>query len=259
VDDTLAAALEEAIADLGILLVQMDKFRARHADDARAIRAVCLAIGDRARRAHRHGALEAALAAELTADTGAARAALDAWLAAVRSGASYRSAVSALAARDVPRLQTGLVEVFDDVHVAPPPSVLYHPVVWQRRGRPRPAAELADDIARLRAGGIPGEDDASAPGVDPELPGVRLHATRPFGAPIHLALRGAALPTWGLVLGGSDEVVVPGARLDVDFSVGLADPDDEELDAWTLDAAAFRRDLAAALVARQIPIDEGVD
>jgi len=48
VDDTVVTALESAIADLGTLLVQVDKFRAGRGDDARALRAVCLAIGDRA-------------------------------------------------------------------------------------------------------------------------------------------------------------------------------------------------------------------
>jgi hypothetical protein len=129
--------------------------------------------------------------------------------------------------------------------------------VWQRRGRPRGAGEIADDIARLRASGLVGEDDASPPGVDPELPGVRLQTSRPLGAPIHLTLRGAALPSWALVLEASDEVV-PGPRLDAAFAVGLADPDDDELDEWTLDPAALRRELVAALEARAIPVDDGI-
>lgn len=251
----MVAALEQAIADLGELLVQMDKFRARHGDEARAIRTACLAIGDRARRAHRHGTLDPGLARELAADTAAARTALAGWLAAVRAADPYRAAVRAFAAGEALALAAALARVFDDVRVEPPPAVLHHPVAWQRRGRPRPAGELAEELARLRADGLAGDGDPSAPGVDPELPGVRLEATPPPGAPVHLALRASVLPDRVLVLGASGEVVVPGARLHVPFTVGLARPDDEDLDGWALDPVAFRRDLAAALTARGIPID----
>jgi hypothetical protein len=255
VDDTRAAALEQAIADLGELLVQMDKFRARR-DEARALRTACLAIGDRARRAHRHGALDAALATELEVDTAAARAALDAWLASVRSGPPYRAAVASLAAGDRSAATAALADVFDDVRVVLPPAVLYHPVAWQRRGRPRPAAELVDELVRLRSDGLPGDDDPAAPGVDPALPAVRLHTEPPLGAPIHLVVAGAMLPSPVLLLGTTGDVLVPGPQLAVPFAVGLADPDDEDLDAWALDPAALRRDLADALAARGIPLAE---
>ena len=97
-DDDVVSALEAAIADLGTLLVQMDKFRAADAGEARDLRMVCHAIGDRARRAHKHGALDVALAHELHADAAAARIALERWLAAVRASPAHRTAVAALAA-----------------------------------------------------------------------------------------------------------------------------------------------------------------
>jgi hypothetical protein len=48
---------------------------------------------------------------------------------------------------------------------------------------------------------------------------------------------------------------VPGARLVTPFAIGLAAPDDEELDEWTLDPAAYRDALAAAITARGLPLD----
>jgi hypothetical protein len=253
-DDAVVTALESAIADLGTLLVQLDKFRAGRADDARALRAACLAIGDRARRAHRHGSLDAALARELHADAVAARASLEGRLDEVRASGPYRDAVTALQRGDDVGLRASMAALYDGVTVAPPPAALFHPVVWQTRGRPRPAAEVAGEVARLRAEGLPGDGDAGAPGVDPALPGVVFHCAPPPGAPVYLALRGDARPAWVLELATGD-VVVPGARVRLPFTAALADPDADDLDAWTFDPAAFLRDLAAALQAAGVPLD----
>ena len=254
-DDDVITALEEAIADLGTLLVQMDKFRAARAEDARALRAAALAIGDRARRAHRHGRLDAPLAHELAADVAAARAALDAWLTGVRTSPGYRAAAEAMRRGDCERLRTALPALYDGVEAAQPPAALFHSVVWQRRGRPRPAAEIAAELLRQRDEGFPGHGDPDAPGVEPELPGVPLHTAAPPGEPIVLVVRGSARPPWVLALAASGDVVVPGSRAHLAFTVALADPADEELDEWTLDPAAYRRDLALALDAVGLPID----
>ena len=255
-DDDLVSALEAAIADLGTLLVQVDKFRAADGAAARDLRTACLAIGDRARRAHRHETLDAALATELAADTAAARASLEGWLADVRASPAYRAAVEALAAGDEDRLRASLPAVFAGVDVVEPPDALFLPVAWQRRGRPRPAAEIADELARLRTDGIEGEADPAASGVDPALPGVLLHGVPPLGAPLYLTLRGSARPRWLLALAASGDFVAPGARLRTPFAVGLAAADDEDVDAWTLDPAAYRDALAAALGDRGLPLDE---
>jgi hypothetical protein len=255
VDDAAVTALESAIADLGMLLVQLDKFRAGRADDARALHAVCLAIGDRARRAHRHGSLDEPLARELQADATRARISLERWLEDVRTSAPYRSAVTALAAGDDAGLRASLAALYDGVTIATAPDPLFHPVAWQKRGRPRSAAEVADEVARWRAEGLPGEGDADGPGVDPDLPGVVFHRAPPPGEPVYLTLRRDARPAWVLDLGATGDVVVPGARVRLPFVVTLADPDADDLDAWTLDPAAYRRDLGAALRAAGVPLD----
>lgn len=255
-DDDVVSALEASIADLGTLLVQMDKFRAAATDEARGLRGACLAIGDRARRAHRHATLDAALAGDLAADAAAARTALERWLADVRSSPPYRAAVAALAAADERGLRASLTALFAGVEAVEPPEALFHPVAWQRRGRPRPAPEIADDLVRVRADGIAGENDPAAVGVDPALPGVVLQAAPPPGAPLYLVVRGPARPSWVLALRASGEFVVPGARLRAAFAVGLAADDEEEVDAWTMDPVAYRDALRAACTARALPLDE---
>jgi len=245
-------ALEEAVGDLGSLLVQLDKFRAARAPDAEALRRACLALGDRARRAHRHGTLDPVLAASLAADAVAARTALQGWLAALRSSPPYTAAVTALAAGDDARLRASLVALFEGVASAPRPATVFHAVTWQRRGRPRPVAEIADDLVRLRAEGLPGDGDPGAPGVDPALPGVTFSIAPPPGQPIYLTIRGGR-PDWVLVLPDGD-VVVPGARVHVEATVVLADPADADLDEWTMDPVALRDALEGALVARGLPV-----
>jgi hypothetical protein len=246
VDDDVVNALEHAIADLGSLLVQLDKLRVD--DEALGLRAACLAIGDRARRAHRRGTLDAGLATELRADAGAARAALEAWLDARRASSLYRRAAAALADGDDDTLRDALPALFAGVSVRSPSPALFHPVPWQRRGRPRPATEIADELAAWHADGIPGDGDPASPGVDPALPGVLLQTAPPDGAPAYLAIPPGAAP-WVLSLDATGDVVAPGERRRLPFTVVLAGVDDD-LDAWTLNPVAFRREIAAALAAR---------
>jgi len=256
VDDDAVTALEVAIADLGTFLVQMDKFRAGETDEARALRAAALAAGDRARRAHRHGALDATLAHELAVDVAATHAALAAWLGTVRASTAYRRAVDALGRGDDPALRASVPELFAGVRVVDPPAALFHPVTWQRRGRPLLAADVVTGIVRLRDDGLPSEHDETTAGVDPDLPGVMLQVAPPLGAPVYLVFRDAARPAWVVELPSGD-VVVPGSSLRAPFTVGLADPDDDELDGWTLDPTTYRRELTTALLARDLAIDAG--
>ena len=255
-DDDVVSALEVSIADLGALLVQVDKFRAGDGAEARDLRAACHAIGDRARRAHKRGLLDAALAREIHDDAVAARGALDQWLAGVRASPAHRAAVAALAAHDDAALGTALTALFAGVEAVAPPPVVFHPVGWQRRGRPLPAKDVAAELVRLRAEGLVGDDDVAAPGVDPGLPGIVVTAAPPLGAPVYLVLRDAARPAWALRLVATGDYVVPGALLVAPFAVGLASPDDEDLDEWTLDPAAYRDALAAAITARGLPLDD---
>jgi len=254
VDDDGASRLEEAISELGTLLVQMEKFQAHRASDGEALRAASLAIGDRARRAHRHGRLEPPLAAELLADALAARSALETWLACVRGSEWYTRAARALAAADREAVASAIVQVYDGAGIHVPPPTLYHPVTWQRRGRPRAAADIADEIASLRTTGLAGESDPAASGVDPALPAVVLHLAPPPGAPVALVLRGAALPAWVMTLPVTDDVFVPGECFLTPFEIELLEPDDDAIDEWVLDPLAFRQDLHAALLARRLPV-----
>jgi hypothetical protein len=82
-----------------------------------------------------------------------------------------------------------------------------------------------------------------------------VSATPPPGAPVYVVLRDAARPAWALRLVATGDFVLPGGRLVAPFAVGLASPDDEDLDEWTLDPAAYRDALAAAITARGLPID----
>jgi len=255
VDDDVVSALEAAIADLGTLLVQVDKFRAGAAADARNLRAACHAIGDRARRAHKHGALDVGLAQELYGDAAGARVALERWLAGVRGSPAHRTAVTALAAGDDVALRAALPALFAGVEDVTPPAALFHPVGWQHRGRPLPADAIAAELVRLRIEGLAGDDDVAAPGVDPGLPGATVSATPPLGAPVYVVLRDAARPAWALRLVATGDFVVPGARLVAPFTVGLASPDDEDLDEWTLDPAGYRDALSAAITRRGLPVD----
>lgn len=253
-DSDDATRLEETIADAGTLLVQMEKFRARHGPEASALRAATLSIGDRARRAHRHGRLDDALAASLLADAEAARRALREWLANLRAGPVHRSAVGALARGDRAALGSALVDLFDGAAIEPVPPRLYRAAPWQRRGRPRPAAEVADDLAALGRTGLVGETDPLVPGVEPDLPAVVLQRSPPVGEPLHLVFHAAALPAWVLTFAATDDVLVPGARLACAFTVALPAPDDE-LDAWVLDPERYRAELRAALAARSVAVD----
>jgi hypothetical protein len=252
VDDAAVSALEEVVGDLGSLLVEMQKFRAARAPDAQALRRACLGLGDRARRAHRHGTLDPAVAADLGADAAVARSGLQSWLAALRSSPPYTAAVAALAAGDDARLRAALVTLFEGAVSAPRPATLFHAVAWQRRGRPRPAAEIADDLVRLRTEGLAGDGDPGAPGVDPALPGVVFSVAPPPGQPIYLAI-GGGRPDWVLALPDGN-VVVPGARLQVECTVVLADPGDPDLDEWTMDPVALRDGLERTLAARGLPV-----
>src|SRR5512143_2142409 len=126
----------------------MDKFRAADTDEARRLRAAALAVGDRARRAHRHGALDAALARALHGEVAATHVALTGWLAAVRTSPLYRRAVDALLDGDDSALRASVGDLFAAVRIVEAPPALFHPVAWQRRGRPLPAAEVVASIVQ---------------------------------------------------------------------------------------------------------------
>src|SRR5207249_9969031 len=98
VDEALVGELEAAIADIGALLVRVRKYRHGQTGDGAALLDEALALGDRARRLHRHEALDPAAARALLAEVAALAARLQRLLSAVRAAPEYRAAVAAYAA-----------------------------------------------------------------------------------------------------------------------------------------------------------------
>src|SRR5262249_54790829 len=195
-DDGTADALERAIAEAGGLLVELEKFRAGSGDDLPALRPEVLALGDRARRPHRK-ALLADAARPLLEKGNALVGRLRTALRALRESPTYRAATAAHAAGDHAALARLLPELFEGLELVPEPPPLFHAMSWLRRNRPRPPADVAAEIARLRAEGIEAEGDALERGVDPELPAVPLLDERPAADPVCLRFAPHAPPPAG--------------------------------------------------------------
>jgi hypothetical protein len=262
VDDDVVSALEAAIADLGTLLVQMDKFRAGAAADARDLRAACHA-NRRPRPAARTStaALDVAWRRSCSGDRGRRTGSRSRALARGRPQRlpAHTRGVAALAAGDVAgAAQPHVPALFAGVEDVTPPPVLFHPVAGsvaarplaRRRqspptsmasGAPRGSRATTTSRRRRRSGGCP----ASLVG------GTAARRARSTSAS---ASAGAARGRSGSSRSRAT-VVGAGARLVTPFAVGLASPDDEDLDEWTLDPAAYRDALAAAITARGLPLD----
>jgi hypothetical protein len=247
VGEPAAAALEVAIADAGLLLVELEKFRAGRGEPASTLRAEALALGHRARRLHRTGALDDAAAAPLVLEAGALLERLRDALSALRATPGFRAAVAAHRAGDHIALATLLPSLFDDLeHVGSPPP-LFHAVAWLRRNRPRPPVEVVRDVARLRDAGLAAEGDAQTPGTDPELPAVPL-AVEPPAEPILLRFAPDTLPPVVFRVRATQEHLVHVPLLRAPFDVVLPltlDPD--ELGEISLDHPHYRAQLVEAL------------
>src|SRR5262249_57561137 len=63
--DSVATELEVVVADAGLLLIELEKFRVAPTSRAASLRADALGLGDRARRLHRSGSLDDQAAAPL--------------------------------------------------------------------------------------------------------------------------------------------------------------------------------------------------
>ena len=258
---TSSARSKQAIADLGTLLVQMDKFRAGAADEARdpphGLPRDRRSRPPRApaRRARRH----ARRGARRRRGRGA-RARLERWLAGgPRSPAHRRRRRRARRAATTPRFAPRSPALFAGVEASRRrrPSSIRSP--GSAAAVPRPAADVAAELVRLRADGLAGRRRPrrarrrSGASGRASCPRRRRSARRSTSS-----LRDAARPAWALVLDASGDVVVPGVGSRAPFAVGLADPDDDELDEWTLDPAALsRRELAAAIARTAVPTDAG--
>jgi hypothetical protein len=256
VDDRLVARLEAAVADAGARLLRLEKYRAGTGTEARALAQRVLALGDRARRAHHAGTLDAAAAEALLAEAGALGRALDAALAAVVASAEHRAAVAAHAAGDLAALAPLLPQLFAGVEVVAQPPDLHYPAPWLRRGRPRPPGEVAAALVELAASGIPAEADDLSPAVDAALPAIALTAGPPEEA-VTLRFAAATLPAPLCRVVGSGEFLLHLARLRAPFTVVVRGAlDDAEREAIPVDWPAYRRALVAALAAERLPVAE---
>jgi hypothetical protein len=247
VGESAAAALEVAIADAGLLLVELEKFRAGRGEPGSTLRAEALALGRRARRLHRTGALDEATAASLVTEAETLLDGLRSTLRALRGTSDFRAAVIAHETGDHAALATLLPRLFDGLeHVAAPPP-LFRAVAWLRRNRPRRPVDVVAEVVQLRDAGITSEGDAQTPGMDPELPAVPLLVVPP-AEPILLHFSGDDLPPAVFRLRSTREHLVHVTLLRVPFEVvlpGVVDPD--ELGEISLDHPRYRAELEEAL------------
>jgi len=247
VGEPAAAALEIAIADAGLLLVELEKFQGGRDEPVRTLRAEALALGQRARRLHRAHGLDDTTAAPLALEAANLLERLREARQAMRASAVFRASVAAHRAGEHAALATLLPKLFDDLEYVESPPPLFRPVAWLRRNRPRPPIDVARDVADLRDAGLPADGDAQTPGTDPELPAVALLLAPPT-EPILLRFASASLPPVVFRVRATEEhlVHVPVLRAPFDVVLPLTlDPD--ELGEISLDHARYRAELVAAL------------
>jgi len=251
--------LESAIADTGALMVRARKYRRGAAAEGDRLAREALALGDAARRLHRHEALDAAAARRLLAAARALAGELRALIAAVRDAPEYRAAVAAYAAGDRHALAPLLPAVFvglEPVEVGD----LFAPVIWLQRGRLRPAEELAAEVAALRGTGLAAAGDDLSPGADAELPAVALSDVAP-DEPVVLRLPPGTVdgPVHRLVEAGDYLVHVPRLRAAPVVRLARRLELDEQLrvEIAPADWARHREALAAALALAGVPVEDG--
>jgi len=257
VDEALVTELESAIADGGALVVRAQKYRRGAGPEGAALLGATLALGDRARRLHRQGGLDALAAGRLLGEARSLAAGLGRLVAEVRAGADYQAALAAHRAGDRAALARLLPRVFAGLEPAPPPGDLFAPLAWLRRGRLRPAGDVVAEVLAARSEGLAGEGDDLSPGADADLPAVTLRAETPPDEPLVLRLPAAALPVPLLRLVESGEYLVHAARLPAPVSVQLAarleSDEDFRLELTPADYARWRDAVAQALVAAGVP------
>jgi len=256
VDDAIVGELEAAIADVGALLLRVRKYRRGQTGAGATLLGEALALGDRARRLHRHDALDPDAARVLLAEAEALGRRGRELLSAARAAPEYRAAVAAHAASDVRTLAATLPEIFVGLEAVSGSPELFYPLAWQRRGKPRPVAEVVAEVKRCQEDGLPAEGDDVAPGTDPELPAVLLLAEPPADEPVVLrcaaSTRGQALYR----LTDTGEFLVYAPRLRVPLTVVLRRiPADEDDDAAPVDPA-WHTALRAALTAAGVPVED---
>jgi len=246
--------LEQSLADCGLALVELDKFRAAHGDDVAALRTRALTIGHRARRLHRDRGLDHPTAEnQLLADALAVRTGLRQAVRRLRTSPDFRAAVEAHRSGHHTQLATLLPALFDGLEFVPTPPALFHPIPWLRRNRPRPPADIAADILHLRDHGLEADTDALAPGLDPDLPAVPLAAVAGGGDPVILRFHPGSLPPVVFRLHPAERFLAHVAPLRAPFVVLVPEAlDPDELGEISVDHPRYRERLLDAFAAHGI-------
>jgi hypothetical protein len=252
-NDDSVLTLETEVADLGVLLLDLARYRSDLAPTFDELRQAALRLGDRARRAHHTGHLDTDTAPALLLEASDLGARLRAALATVRSCAPYREAVAAHARGDFTALARLLPTLFVAIEPITDPPTLYWAVPWRRRNRPLPPTDIARDLAEIATTGLPTDGDLFTPGADPALPAVSLLSSPPPGEPIVLELDADTLPRPLCRVVDSGDVLAPCVRLRVPFVALLrATLEADEIEATPVDYPAFRQQLAAALTGARL-------
>jgi hypothetical protein len=256
VPETLVNELESAIADVGALVVCVQKYRHGLGPEGNALARRALALGDAARRLHRRGALEETEARRLLEDAHELARQLAALQAAVREAAEYRAAREAYRQGDNAVLARALPVIFADLEAVPSPPDLFHALSAFRRGRLRPVAELVAEVVAAREEGLAAEGDDLSPGADADLPAVTFHAEPPPDEPLLLRLPTPTAPAPVHRLADGDTYLIHAARVRAPFAVEIGTlPDDEQLrvelapDDWE----RYRDELAVAFRRAEVP------
>lgn len=253
----MVSELEAAIADTGALLVRAQKYRRGGSEEGSALARAALALGDRARRLHRHGTLERDAATALLTEAGGLLESARGFMAAIHDAPEYRVAVQAYADGDQAALAKTLPAIFAGLEPSPPPTALFHAIAWLRRGRLRTVADVTADVQQIASAGLEAEGDDLSAGTDTALPAVALSAEPPLEEAIVVRLDDLpSLPVYRLV--ESDEYLFYTPRLRAVPVVLLAPslPTDEQLrlDLTPEEYVQYRSELARALTAAGVAL-----
>jgi hypothetical protein len=256
VDETVVSELEAAIADTGALLVQAQKYRRAADEEGTALARDTLALGDRARRLHRHGTLAPESAATLLAEARELHRRARTFLASIHDAPEYRAAVTAYASGDQVTLRNILPGIFADLAPADSPAALFHPVAWLRRGRLRPIADVTADIVALTTTGLTAEGDDLSPGRDTALPAITLSAAPPPEEAVVLRLAAPTIPIYRLDEGDEYLIYTPNVRITPEAILADQLPTDEQLrvEISPNDYKRYRDDLRVALIAAGVNV-----
>jgi hypothetical protein len=248
--------LEATLVDVGTLLVRLGKYRLATQPAAGALRAEAAEAGAAARRLHRQGTLESPAADSLLIRVERIREDLTRLLTTIRDSQDYQAAITAHRQGDAAALTALWPRIFEGVEPGPPPTVAYHPIAWQQRGRPRPPADIAAWVCSQLRDGLEAVGDDLDPATDPLLPVVSLTVHWPDGAPLALRYSGLDLPPPLLHRPEVGEVLLPRTRLRAPALVELAHQS-MAVDEWAGDLATFHAAVAPILTASGLVVVAG--